>query len=44
MIDKACRVLRRTPIDGIALIQAEDIDVASPRGASHNPANTPPHM
>jgi hypothetical protein len=28
MIDKACRVLRRTPIDGIALIQAEDIDVA----------------
>ena len=28
MIDIACRVLGRTPINGIALVQAEDIDVA----------------
>ena len=28
MIDIACRVLGRTPINGIALIQAEDIDIA----------------
>src|SRR5262245_11251668 len=28
MIDIACCVLARTPINGIALIQAEDIDVA----------------
>ena len=28
MIDKTRRVLARTPINGIALIQAEDIDVA----------------
>jgi hypothetical protein len=28
MVDKACGVLGRTTIDGIALIQAEDIDVA----------------
>ena len=28
MIDITCRVLGRTPINGIALIQAEDIDIA----------------
>jgi hypothetical protein len=28
MIDIPCRVLARTPINGIALIQSEDIDIA----------------
>ena len=28
MVDKTCRVLARTPINGRALIQAEDIGIA----------------
>ena len=28
MVDKTCRVLKRTPINGITLIQSEDIGIA----------------
>ena len=28
MVDKTCRVLRHTPVYGIALVQADNIDIA----------------